>query len=206
MARLLRVQFPGAIFHVTVRGNERRLIYRDDPDRSRFLERLAESQELYCVRLYLVCLMPNHLHLLLETPSGNLSSFMARLITAYTVYYNLRHHRVGHVTQGRYKAKLVEGNEYLLKLSRYVHLNPVCGKRWCAVSAEDRREALRGYAWSTYRSYAGLEPDWAFIDYAPLRTLVEEGLETDYGAYVETGLARDDEEFAKLYREARLRM
>ena len=113
MARLL--QFPEAIYHVTVRGNEPRLIFRDDSDRLRFLERLAQSQELYSIRLYLACLMPNHLHLLLETPGGNLSSFMARLVTAYTVYYNLRHHRVGHLTQGRYRAQMVEGNEYLLK-------------------------------------------------------------------------------------------
>ena len=136
MARLLRVQFPGAIYHVTVRGNERQLIFRDDPDRGRFLERLAQSQELYSVRLYLVCLMPNHLHLLLETPRGNLSNFMARLVTAYTVYDNLRHHRVGHLTQGRYKARMVEGNQYLLKLSRYIHL---CGALSCSAEPETRR-------------------------------------------------------------------
>jgi putative transposase len=81
MARLLRVQFPGAIYHVTARGNERRLIFRDDTDRRRFLEKLAESKELYAVRLYLVCLMPNHFHLLLGTPGGNLSQCMGRLIT-----------------------------------------------------------------------------------------------------------------------------
>lgn len=206
MARLLRVQFSGAIYHVMVRGNERRLIFRDDSDRQRFLERLAQSLELYSARLYLVCLMPNHLHMLLETPGGNLSCFMGRLITAYSVYYNLRHHRAGHLTQGRYKAQIVEGNEYLLKLSRYIHLNPVCGRRWSSASVEERRDALGGYQWSTYRSYAGLEPDWAFIDYGPLRALVESAFSAGYGAYVETSLARNDEEFARLYRQARLSM
>lgn len=206
MARLLRIAFPGAIYHVMVRGNERRLIFRDNADRQRFLERLGQSQELYSVRLYLACLMPNHLHLLMETPRANLSSFMARLMTAYTVYYNLRHHRVGHLTQGRYKAQIVEGNEYLLKLSRYIHLNPVSGRRWVDVSVEDRRKELRAYRWSTYRSYAGLERDWGFIDYGPLRTLVENELGADYAAYVETGLASDDQEFAKLYRQAQLSM
>jgi len=107
-------------------------------------------------------------------------------------------------TQGRYKARMVEGNEYLLKLSRYIHLNPVCGKRWRGVSAEERREALRSYRWSTFRSYSGLESDWAFVDYSPLRALVAKDLAADYGVYVETGLARDDEEFARLYRQARL--
>ena len=93
MARLLRVQFPGAIYHVSARGNERRLIFRDDTDRARFLAQLAESRELYSVRLFLVCLMPNHFHLLLGTPGGNLSQSMGRLMTAYTVYFNKRHHR-----------------------------------------------------------------------------------------------------------------
>ena len=204
MARLLRVQFEGAIYHVSVRGNERRLIFRDHRDRVRFLESLGQTQQLYSARLYLVCLMPNHLHLLIETPAANLSRFMARLPTSYTVYFNFRHRRVGHLTQGRYKAELVEGNEYLLKLSRYIHLNPVCGERWKEVAAEDRRRELRGYRWSTYRSYAGLETDWTFIDYAPLRTLVEKELRADYAAYVERGLTNNDAEFATLYRQARL--
>jgi hypothetical protein len=131
---------------------------------------------------------------------------MGRLLTAYTVYYNLRHHRVGHLTQGRYKAQIVEGNQYLLKLSRYIHLNPVCGRHWKEASMEERRESLRAYGWSTFRSYARLEPDWKFIDYGPLRCLVEEGLRTEYGAYVEAGLSQDSEEFAKVYRQARLSM
>jgi REP element-mobilizing transposase RayT len=204
MARLLRVQFPDAIDHVSVRGNERRLIFRDDADRARFLAQLAESKELYSVRLFLVCLMPNHFHLLLGTPGGNLSGCLGRLITAYTVYFNRRHHRVGHLTQGRFAAQLVEGNEYWLKLSRYIHLNPVCGKRWNGVPVEQRQKALRSYGWSTYRSYAGLEAEWPYVDYAPWRALVEEGLKSDYAPYVETGLASNDPEFVGLYRRGRL--
>ena len=125
MPRQLRVQFPGAIYHVTIRGNGRDDIFVNDHDRERFLRRLAESLETYGVRLYLFCLMSNHVHLVLETPRGNLSRFMQSVETGYTVYYNFRHNRTGHVLQGRYGAKLVEGNEYLLNLSRYVHLNPV---------------------------------------------------------------------------------
>jgi REP element-mobilizing transposase RayT len=87
--------------------------------------------------------MPNHFHLLAETPGGNLSAFLARLLTADAVYFNRRHRRVGHLTQGRYKAPRVEGNEYLLKLSRSIHRNPVCGKSWTGVPVADRQEALR---------------------------------------------------------------
>jgi putative transposase len=204
MGRLLRVQFEGAIYHVAVRGNERRLIFKNETDRQRFLEVLAESQRLHSVRLYMVCLMPNHFHLLLETPHGNLSVFMARLLTAYAVYFNRRHQRVGHLTQGRYKAQLVEGNEYLLKLSRYIHLNPVCGKAWAGVPVAERQQALRIYRWSTYRSYSGLEKKWTFIDYEPLRNLVEGQLRVDYSSYVETGLAGEDHEFVTRYSRARL--
>ena len=162
-----------------------------------------EAGEIHQARVYLVCLMPNHFHLLLETPAGNLSELMGRLLSGYAIYFNLRHGRVGHLTQGRYKAQVVEGNEYLLKLSRYIHLNPVCGQRWSGVSVEERRERLREYRWSTYRSYAGLESEWGFIDYGPVKALVKE-LGVSYGQYVETGLARDDEEFQMLYQQARL--
>ena len=196
MARLLRVLFPGALYHVSARGNERRLIFRDDTDRRRFLDQLAQSRELYSVRIFLVCLMPNHFHLLLETPGGNLSQCMGRLVTAYTVYFNKRHRRAGHLTQGRFSAQLVEGNEYLFKLSRYIHLNPVCGRRWKAVPLKQRQSALR--------SYERLEAQWPYVDYAPLRGLVEEELQSDYADYVETGLAGDDGEFATVYRQARL--
>jgi putative transposase len=89
---------------------------------------------------------------------------MGRLMTAYTVYFNKRHHRAGHLAQGRFSAQMVEGNEYLLKLSRSIHLNPVCGKRWKGVPVEQRQQALRSYRWSTYRGYAGLQAEWPFID------------------------------------------
>ena len=147
--------------------------------------------------------MPNHLHLLVETPAGNLSAFMAQFLTAYALYFNRRHHRVGHLTQGRYKAQLVEGNDYLLKLSRYIHLNPVCGKSWTGVSVAERREQLRNYRWSTYRSYAELAAEWSFIDYGPVRALVAQ-LGADYRDYVEMGLASNDEEFQALYQSAGL--
>jgi REP element-mobilizing transposase RayT len=121
MARPLRVRLSGAVYHVTFRGNERRAIFRTDGDRRRLLAQMAVARELTQARLYLVCLMPNHVQLLLETPRGNLSEFMGRLLTAYPVYYNRRHRRVGHLTQGRYGAQLVEGNEYLLTWALSCH-------------------------------------------------------------------------------------
>ena len=129
MARKTRLQYEGAIHHVTFRGNARADIFLDDADRERMMESLAERVESYQVRLYLYCLMSNHVHLVVETPQGNLSAFMGSLLTSYTVYFNLRHRRAGHVTQGRYSSPVVEGDDYLLKLSRYVHLNPVQVRR-----------------------------------------------------------------------------
>ena len=125
MARKLRIEPAGAIYHFTVRGVERRAIFRDDADRERFVEQFADSVERFGVRLYLYCLMSNHVHLLVETPMANLGAFMQRLQTAYTVYFNRRHRRAGHLMQGRYGAQLVQGDVYLLNLSRYIHLNPV---------------------------------------------------------------------------------
>jgi hypothetical protein len=107
------------------------------------------------------------------------------------------------LTQGRYKAQLVEGNEYLLKLSRYIHSNPVCGKKWTGVAWQERRDYLLGYRWSTYRSYVGLEARWSWVDYGPMQALVEE-LGVSYREYVESGLGSNDEEFQALYQQARL--
>ena len=115
MARHLRVEYPGAIYHVTVRmlgswEDERTLLFRDDNDRERLIDRLADRVEQYNIRLFMFCLMQNHFHLLLETPEGNLSRFMHSLTTAYTVYFKRRHRRHGHLVDGRSKAKLVDGD------------------------------------------------------------------------------------------------
>ena len=152
MARKPRVLLAGGIYHITSRGNDRRPIFKTDDDRCRFLERLSESAQTYEVRVYLYCLMDNHVHLLLETPHANLDRFMGSLLTGYTVYFNLRHDRAGHLMQGRYGAQLVQGTEYLLKLSRYIHLNPV--RAGMSKLPED-------YRWTSYRFYTqGCEPSW----------------------------------------------
>ncbi len=123
MARPLRIQYPGAVYHVTCRGNERQDIFKDDADRKRFLQILIQSVNIYSVKLFSYVLMSNHFHLLIETPKGNLAEFMRKFNITYTGYYNRRHDRVGHLYQGRYKSILVDKNEYLSILSRYIHLN-----------------------------------------------------------------------------------
>jgi REP element-mobilizing transposase RayT len=169
MARKLRVQYEGAIYHVTMRGVERRAIFKDDEDRERFLKRLGEAVEEFGLRLYLFSLLQNHIHLLIETPQANLSAFMHKLQTAYTVYYNLRHRRAGHLMQGRFGAEPVQGDTHLLKLTRYIHLNPVFVGRMRKEPLEVRRDYLRQYPWSSYRGYAGLAQPYDFVDESPIR-------------------------------------
>lgn len=210
MARHLRVEFPGAIYHVACRmiGDSRlehSRLFVDDKDRERFLERLGERVEEYHVRLYLFVLMTNHFHLVFETPEGNCSRFMQSLSTAYTVYYNLRHSRHGHLLDGRYKAKLIEGDDYLLALSRYVHLNPVMVGTRKDKPVEERITFLRGYPWSSYPSYISKSKALGFVEYGPL--LSEMGgkrrdLPRRYREFVEGGLAESDEEFKAAMKES----
>jgi len=153
------------------------------------------------VRLYLFCLMNNHVHLVLETPRGNLSRFMQSVETGYTVYYNLRHNRSGHVLQGRYGAKLVEGDEYLLNLSRYVHLNPVFVDKIKNLPLKKRIEILRNYWWSSYPGYAGITGEYEFVTSGPILRLMEtrkNRQRREYRKYVESGAAETDEEFLVL--------
>ncbi len=195
MARHLRLEYEGAIHHVTSRGNERSDIFSLDRDKCRFVEKLAENVERHHVRLYAYVVMRNHYHLLLETPRANLAAFMPQLNTSYTMYYNVRHDRVGHVFSGRYKAKVVSGDEYLLALTRYVHLNPVKIAGVRDRPLVERITALRAYRWSSYGGYAGIHKPEGWVDVGPLSALAgryagerKEG----YRVFVESGLAEDD--------------
>ncbi|NOX97363.1 MAG: addiction module toxin RelE, partial [Nitrospirae bacterium] len=117
MARPLRIQYPGALYHLTCRGNEKKAIFGDDTDRETFLHQLQDSLKAYSSILHCFVLMDNHFHLLLETPLANLSEFMRQFNITYTSYYNRRHKRVGHLYQGRYKSILVDKENYLVILS-----------------------------------------------------------------------------------------
>jgi hypothetical protein len=142
--------------------------------------------------------MRNHLHLVAETPRANLGRFMQAIMTAYTVCYNLRHRRHGHLTQGRYGARLVSGDEYLLKLSRYVHLNSVKIKKIALIPLSQRIAYLREFEWSSYRSYIGKAGRLSWVEYEPMLSLIG-GKPKDWPAhsqtFVESGVAADDEEF-----------
>lgn len=205
MARPMRIQFEGALYHVTARGNERKAMVRDDQDRQRFLDCLASCVSHFEVRLFLFCLLDNHYHLVLETPRGNLSQFMQNLQTRYIVYFNRRHRRSGHLMQGRFGATLVEGDRYLLQLSRYVHLNPVHTRATCHLALVERQRILRNYGWSSYPAYVGAAPRLDFVTERPILEQVGgRGREQRerYRQYVETGLAEGDEEFVAIKQTA----
>ena len=156
MARPLRIAYPGALYHVTSRGNEQKDVFKSERDREKFLEYLASATVRYGAVIHAYCLMSNHYHLLLETPAGNLSQIMRHINGAYTTYFNIKRKRSGHLFQGRFKAILIEADEYATELSRYIHLNPV-GAGMTA-RPED-------YRWSSYRSYIGQNPtpEWLNI-------------------------------------------
>lgn len=153
MARPLRIQYPGAVYHITSRGNERKAVFKSRRDREKFIGYLQSATERYGAAIYCFCLMDNHYHLLMETPEGNLSQVMQHINGSYTTYYNVKRKRAGHLFQGRYHAILVEAGAYALELSRYIHLNPV--RAGIATRPED-------HLWSSYIHYIDgrNQPDW----------------------------------------------
>jgi len=165
MARPLRIQYPGAVYHITCRGNDRKNIFGDNLDRKKLLEIFVHSLMVYKVKLFSYVLMDNHFHLLVETPLGNLSEFMRQFNITYTGYYNRRHKRIGHLYQGRYKSILVDKEAYLSVLSRYIHLNPVKVKNMLKLPIEERIKKLKGYPWSSLHGYLNVNRKLSFIDY-----------------------------------------
>jgi len=158
MARPLRIEYPGAYYHITSRGNERKSIYKNYRDREKFLGYLESASERYGAVIHIYCLMSNHYHLMLETPRGNLSQIMHHINGAYTTYYNKKRERAGHLFQGRYMAIVIDADEYAQELSRYIHLNPVRAKM---VSRPEE------HIWSSYRAYIGEEkkPEWLVVNF-----------------------------------------
>ncbi|MDC0267715.1 transposase [bacterium] len=189
---------------IGTKKSNRSLLFRDDEDRIHFLNRLNLSVQNFGVRVYLYCLMGNHFHLLIETPRGNLSQFMHSLNTAYTIHYNLRHRRHGHLMDGRYKAQLVSGDKYLLKLSRYIHLNPVNISTWKKRPIKERVTQLRAFRWSSYRGYIGKRKQDPFVDMIPVLKMVSifgKGETHGYREYVEYGLANSDAELEEVLKQ-----
>jgi putative transposase len=153
VSRPLRIEYPGAFYHVTSRGNERKMVFQSTRDREKYLSYLGSAHDRYGAIIHAYCLMGNHYHLLLETPRGNLSQILHHINGAYTTYFNIKRDRSGHLFQGRFKGILVEKDAYCKELSRYVHLNPV---RAGLVKSPSE------YPWSSYRCFIGREKrsDW----------------------------------------------
>lgn len=153
MARPLRIEYPGAFYHVMHRGNAQSDIYESERDREKFLEYLSLSVERFEIKIHTYCLMTNHYHLLVETPQPNLSQAVKWINVSYAAYFNRERQRSGHLFQGRFKAIVVDADEYLKHLSRYIHLNP---KRAKMV------EHVKDYQWSSYPVFSGYKksPEW----------------------------------------------
>lgn len=185
MSRPLRIEFPGAVYHITTRGNEKKAIFRNDLDREKFIEIFNLIIKRFKWLCHSYCLMHNHYHLLIETPAANLSRGMKQLNGIYTQNFNRRHNRVGHLFQGRFKAILVEKESYLLELSRYINLNPVR-----AGYVKHPRE----WPWSSYNAIIGkikksdfLTTDWLLSQFA---TNKKSAL-TEYEHFVNSGYNRE---------------
>jgi len=176
MARKVRVEFAGAIYHVINRGDRQEAISRDEQDRLRFLATLAEACLKTGWQVHAYCLMGNHFHLVVETPQPNLVAGMKWFLGTYTSRFNRRHRVFGHLFSGRYKALVVDGEgDYLRTVCEYVHLNPVRAK---LVAAE---AALRSYRWSSFPAYLQTpkqRPAWLRVD----RVLGESGIAKDGAA------------------------
>ncbi|HEV2329130.1 MAG TPA: transposase [Verrucomicrobiae bacterium] len=174
MARKLRVEYPGAIYHVMNRGDRREPIFKDDLDRRAFLTTLGEACDKTRWQVHAWCLMPNHVHLVVETPKANLVVGLKWLLGTYTSRFNRRHKQFGHLFSGRYKSLIVDGsgNGYLKSVCDYVHLNPARAK----MMGPERH--LGSYAWSSMRFYLQprrKRPFWLRVD----RVLGEHGIPGD---------------------------
>jgi putative transposase len=184
MARPLRIEYPGAVYHVTSRGNEKKPVFKDDQDRQNFLNTLQHVNKRYNWICHAYCLMTNHYHLLIETPDGNLSIGMRQVNGVYTQLFNNRHGRTGHLFQGRYKAILIQKDSHLLEVCRYVVLNPVRAKRV---------EMPEAYPWSSYLATAGkakvhscLTTEWVLGQFSGKRGKAEQ----EYRKFVSWGIGK----------------
>ncbi len=185
MARKIRIQYAGAVYHVMARGNQGRRIYANDQDRKLWLETLAEGCEQTGWQIHAFVLLPNHYHLLAETPEANLVDGMKWLQSTYTQRYNSRHKVFGHLFQGRYKALVVDGAEgnYFGVVSTYIHLNPAR-----ANLLRMGKDSLAEYQWSSYPAYVRARvrrPPWLTTERVMSNLGLKAGDRAGYAAYVE---------------------
>jgi len=184
MSRPLRIEYPGAVYHITSRGNEKKPVFKDDQDRENFLNTIQHVTKRYNWICHAYCLMTNHFHLLIETPDGNLSLGMRQLNGVYTQLFNKWHGRVGHLFQGRYKAILIQKDSHLLEVCRYVVLNPVRARMV---------ERPEEWKWSSYLATAGktrphpcLTTDWVLGQFSGKRGKAEQ----EYRKFIQWGIGQ----------------
>lgn len=195
MARPLRIEYPDAYYHVISRGNYQEKVYLNDRDKEKFIEYLEKATERFSVIIHGYCLMSNHYHLLIQTPDSNLSRAMQWINVSYATYFNRKRDRHGHLFQGRFKAILIDADEYLKHLSRYIHLNPVRAKMVSSPS---------DYQWSSYNAFIGkqkppqfLETDWLLSTFGKNRKQARQS----YKDFVEKVDAKALEDPGKLISE-----
>ena len=188
MTRPLRIEYPGAVYHVTSRGDRREPIAVDDEDRERFLAVLDQAFERFDAHAFAYCLMGNHYHLVIRTQQGNLSRLMRHINGVYTQTFNRRHQVAGHLFQGRFKAILVDTDSYLLEVCRYVDLNPV---------RANMTDHPGDYAWSSYGALTGAVPPPPWLDTATVYAQLSPAKQRDLAA-------RDYAEFVGQGRGVRL--
>ena len=185
MARPLRIEYPGAVYHITNRGNDKKAVFKDDTDRETFLNILAHVNKRYHWLCHAYCLMDNHYHLLVETSDGNLALGMRQLNGVFTQARNKRYNKTGHLFQGRYKAILIQKDSHLLEVCRYVVLNPVRARMV---------ERPEDWKWSSYCATAGKErphpcltTDWVLGQFSRTRVRAEK----EYRQFVKWGIGQE---------------
>ena len=214
MARPLRIDLKGGVYHVMSRGIDRRVIFKEDRDRLHFLDILMSAQGRFRLRIYAYVLMDNHFHLIVCTPDANLSRAMQWIKVSYSMWFNAKYSRVGPLFQGRFRSELVDSSEsWLVELSLYVHLNPVRvkslrldkrkkkveGKGWIRPTPEEaqqRLDVLRNYRWSSYPYYVGFHrnvPDWLNLSEV-LGRVSGRGQRAEYLRLTEARIAHGHEE------------
>jgi len=186
MARPLRIQYPGAYYHITCRGIERRDVFMNDDDRVRFLTLLEGSLKTYQVVLHAYVMMSNHFHLLIQTKKANCAEFMRHFSICYTGWFNRCHNRCGNLYQGRYKAFLVDADRYLLEVSRYLHLNPVRVKEMRSKGYWEQWLFAYGYRWSSLPGYTDEKRRDRFVECDLLVSMA--GSRRQYRKFVLDGL------------------
>ena len=187
MARPLRIEYEGALYHITARGNERRNIFFSKTDYEKFLHYVAEAKKKFGIKLYAYVLMSNHFHLVVETPAANLSKTMQYINGSYTTYVNIKRRRSGHLFQGRYNAIIIDRENYLLELSRYVHLNPV---------RANMVQKPEEYLYSSYKSYI-LNNGKSIVDESQILEMISDKkgqAKLQYKRFVEAAVGREPDD------------